>query len=432
MIKKEHIKYPDDNRPPANAAVPPGSQNTLRRPSVTNPQAQQQALQQTQQQNQPAQGQQQTQGQGQAPSRATSPTGTTTDRTMSPVGGRPNGAIVTQGQQGQQPQALAAAASAVASAVSHPNGRNGSVSVGTPLRPRREEDVESPDDDVVPAASSPPSEPFQQRTKSPQNVPGSRAISPTGGVQSNMLPSAVVAAAANANPTGRQSPVIMGPGAGGPGRGSPLVTGRASPVVLDRSRMVNGDVTAQSQQGQQGSGQIVTVQGLQQTSGQGVSPTINGFRPSSRTGHHHPHSLSQSHTPHQHQHQHTSSGGNVTADLVRDLKAKDVELDSVKRQMAWMKEVLARAAKAGFVPFVEGVDSAGIALASLGVGEEEGQGQDAKQVELALRFKQFRAVVQVMSFLFLVSITKTSSRRFANDECFVELERDDSTSEANI
>ena len=372
--------------------MPPGNQNTLRRPSVTNPQAQQQALQQTQQQNQQAQGQQQTQGQGQAPSRATSPSGNVTERTMSPVGGRPNGAIVAQGQPGQPPQALAAAASAVAaSAVTHLNGRNGSVSVGTPLRPRREEDVESPDDDIVPAASSPPSEPFQQRAKSPQNAPGSRAVSPTGGLQSNMLPSAVVAAVANANATGRQSPVVMGP-VGGPGRGSPLVTGRASPVVLDRSRMVNGDVPAQSQQGQQGSGQIVTVPGQQQIPGQGVSPTINGFRPSSRTGHHHPHSLSQSHTPHQHQH--TSSGGNVTSDLVRDLKAKDVELDSVKRQMAWMKETFAKAAKAGFVPSVEGVDSSGITLASLGVGGEEGQ--DAKQAELALRFKQFRAIVQVM------------------------------------
>jgi len=51
----------------------------------------------------------------------------------------------------------------------------------------------------------------------------------------------------------------------------------------------------------------------------------------------------------------------VTTDL-RDLKVKDVELDSVKRQMAWMKEVLAKAAKVGFVPFVEGVDFAGIAL----------------------------------------------------------------------
>jgi len=89
-----------------------------------------------------------------------------------------------------------------------------------------------------------------------------------------MLPSAVVAAVANVT-------VIMGPGAGGPGQGSPLMMGRALPVVLDWSRMVNRDVTAQSQQGQQGSGHIVTVQGLQQTSEQGVSLIINGFRPSS-------------------------------------------------------------------------------------------------------------------------------------------------------
>ena len=75
---------------------------------------------------------------------------------------------------------------------------------------------------------------------------------------------------------------------------------------------------------------------------------------------------------------------------MRDLKAKDVELDSVKRQVAWMKEALGKAAKAGFAFNVEGEGGGGLG----GVGALE-EGVDEKQAELALKFKQFRAHVQV-------------------------------------
>jgi hypothetical protein len=75
--------------------------------------------------------------------------------------------------------------------------------------------------------------------------------------------------------------------------------------------------------------------------------------------------------------------GNVAADLLRDLKAKEMELEDVKKQLAWMREGLGKASRAGYV-FADGD---GI--------EEGGEGE---RTELALRFKQFRAQIQVGHF----------------------------------
>ncbi|KAJ3505468.1 hypothetical protein NLJ89_g7400 [Agrocybe chaxingu] len=97
---------------------------------------------------------------------------------------------------------------------------------------------------------------------------------------------------------------------------------------------------------------------------------------------------------------------NVTADLIRDIKAKDVELDSVKRQVAWMKEALAKATRAGFVQTDrEGSPEIG------GVGGSD-EGQDSKHAELALKFKQFRAQVQTA----MAEQAKQASERVAEAE----------------
>jgi len=60
----------------------------------------------------------------------------------------------------------------------------------------------------------------------------------------------------------------------------------------------------------------------------------------------------------------------------------------------------------GFIPvvYVDYWDKSQHALVSLSVGEEEGQGQDVKQVELALRFKQFRADVPILAGLAISQI----------------------------
>jgi hypothetical protein len=97
------------------------------------------------------------------------------------------------------------------------------------------------------------------------------------------------------------------------------------------------------------------------------SPTINGFaRPGSRGG----------------------SIGNVTADLIRDMKVKDAELDAMKRQMLWMKQALAKASMClGIFTRIEmQVEGAS------GGAEDSGEGRKA---EMVLKFKQFKAHIPV-------------------------------------
>lgn len=100
------------------------------------------------------------------------------------------------------------------------------------------------------------------------------------------------------------------------------------------------------------------------------SPQMNGhFRSGSRTG--------------------NGSIGNVTADLVRDLKSKEAEVEGLKRQMIWMREALGKASRAGFI------------YTDRDMGDiENGSSPDN---ELVLKFKQFRAQMQVWCIFFNIS-----------------------------
>lgn len=92
-------------------------------------------------------------------------------------------------------------------------------------------------------------------------------------------------------------------------------------------------------------------------------------------GHHHTHSSSRN-----------ISMGNVTADLLRDLRVKDAEMEGLRRQMAWMKESLGKASRSGYIY----VDRDGH---EVNQGIEEGG--DSKYADLVLKFKQFKLHVQV-------------------------------------
>lgn len=48
-------------------------------------------------------------------------------------------------------------------------------------------------------------------------------------------------------------------------------------------------------------------------------------------------------------HAKAGSTGNITADLVRDLKAKEAEIEALKKREAWMKAALTKASRSGFV-----------------------------------------------------------------------------------
>ncbi|GLB35974.1 putative kelch motif containing protein [Lyophyllum shimeji] len=219
-----------------------------------------------------------------------------------------------------------------------------------PMRPRREDDegLGTDEGDVGTSESHGTRErtmsPDQQaRSKSPaQSGPGSRAVSPNG--------DAYVVSQQPASMVGLMN------GAGG----------RSSPAVMERDR---------------------TKTPTDAFYGSNVNPPgspaagANGFghhRPGSRTG--------------------GGSVGNVTADLIRDLKAKEVELEVVRKQVAWMKEALGKASKAGFAS----------ADVELGEGREDG-GQNA---EMALKFKQFKAQIQTV----MVEQARQASERVAEAE----------------
>jgi len=142
------------------------------------------------------------------------------------------------------------------------------------------------------------------------------------------------------------------------GRGSPAisaVTGRTSPAVLASTERTSPVVSYPASQN-------------------GSSLALNGSFPTrsgSGAG--------------------TGSVSSVAADLVKDLKAKDFELDGLKRQMSWMKEALLKAAKAGYV-LSDRQGSPDLAIG--GVSSLEGH----DRAELLFKFKQFRADVQVRRF----------------------------------
>lgn len=198
-----------------------------------------------------------------------------------------------------------------------------------PVRPRRDDDGEVLNEDSYDAATSESFHPSRDRMMSPEyqqqqqqanraKSPPNRAISPEQQGQQYQQPN--IMGSVN-GVTGRSSPALTGSSAQQTGRSSPMNTGRASPMTGRASPVVDirANKPAQPPEG---------YYAQQQIAAQNQPPSSNGYvRPGSRG------------------HGGQGSVGNVAADLVRDLKAKEVEMDSLKRQMTWMKEALGRATK---------------------------------------------------------------------------------------
>lgn len=160
----------------------------------------------------------------------------------------------------------------------NPNGKG-----RPPSRPKREDDEIIIDDN----ADTRTSESYtRERTVSPDQGPPSRAKSPG---QHNVASRGMSPNGESQNPSGQQPNMVgmtMATVNGVAGRSSPAVDRERSKTPTDGSHSTSGP------------------------SG------INGFvRPASRTG--------------------NGSVGNVAADLLRDLKAKELELESTKKQLAW-------------------------------------------------------------------------------------------------
>lgn len=96
------------------------------------------------------------------------------------------------------------------------------------------------------------------------------------------------------------------------------------------------------------------------------------------------------------------STGNVAADLVRDMRAKDAELETLRRRETWMKAALSKATKAGFVwPDHQQHDNEDIddlfggLMSSPNSTSPDSSGDVRKLAEIAIKLKQERAMLQV-------------------------------------
>lgn len=94
-------------------------------------------------------------------------------------------------------------------------------------------------------------------------------------------------------------------------------------------------------------------------------------------------------------HSRNGSVGNMSTDVIRDLKAKEAELEAMKKRELWMKEALLKATRSGFV-YPDRDSSEAEALGLNGGAEET---SDQRVMEMALKFKQFRAQIQVRSYV---------------------------------
>ncbi|KAF9040391.1 hypothetical protein BDZ89DRAFT_1060481 [Hymenopellis radicata] len=113
-----------------------------------------------------------------------------------------------------------------------------------------------------------------------------------------------------------------------------------------------------------------------------ASPTVNGY---------HHHSASRQ-----------GSVGNVTGDLLREIKAREGDLESMRRQMLWMKEALVKASRSGYIY----ADKDG------SYEDSSLDGVDGANAELLLKFKQFKAHMQTA----LVEQAQRASEHVADAE----------------
>lgn len=85
------------------------------------------------------------------------------------------------------------------------------------------------------------------------------------------------------------------------------------------------------------------------------------------------------------------STGNITADLIRDLKEKEGEMEAMKKREAWMKAALAKATRSGFIyPDEDMLDE-----------ESDDDDIDSRKVaDMVMNLKHFKAKIQVCPLRF--------------------------------
>jgi len=275
-----------------------------------------------------------------SPTGPVGPDGEELRRAISPPGTRPG----TRTPNGSTSQSAPGAANVGV------NGRG-----KTPTRPRRD------DDDIT---STDDGHGTDTGTASDPSVSAARAPSPTD------------------TPRAR-SPTSLG------------VAGRAmSPV--------GGEVYQQQSQVQQAAPSMTSLavninSGL---SARSPSPTVDRSKQpydalpqSTPAGSSLPNGYAHSHPPTHASGSKPGSTGNVTADLIRDYKAKEMEVEVLRKREAWMKTALLKAHRNGFVQ----IDEESIEAEELGLGDEAND-QQQRLADMILNFKHFKTQMQVRSF----------------------------------
>ncbi|KAI6136483.1 hypothetical protein F5141DRAFT_1074919 [Pisolithus sp. B1] len=128
-----------------------------------------------------------------------------------------------------------------------------------------------------------------------------------------------------------------------------------------------------------------------------VQPSPSGS--SLANGYAHPH--------HAHGGSKLGSTGNVAADLIRDYKAKEIEVEVLRKREAWMKTALLKAHRNGFTQF----DEQSIEAEDLSLGEETSDEQQ-KLTDMILNFKHFKTQMQML----LATQAREASDRVADAE----------------
>ena len=335
FVSPEHIKYPESNK-----VVPPntnGSTTNLARKSSTTPSPS---------------GSQPVPPSALNGTRAMSPTGPQSDtedlrRAISPPGIRPGT---------RTPNGMITPASAQ-NLVSMSNpGTN--TKVKAPVRPRRDEEETLGTDDGHTTDTGVTSESANAGSTGTRST--ERAPTPTDPqVQAQRA----------------KSPASFG------------ITGRAmSPV--------GGSIDGLGQQGQPTTITSVAMSMNGNLAARSPSPVIDRSKPPLDAFYQSSPSatpLSNSYThSHGHSQQKFGSTGNVTADLIRDYKAKEMEVEMLHKREAWMKTALLKASRSGFVQVDEELFDA--ENFKLGASAHDEQ---SKMADIILNFKHFKTQIQV-------------------------------------
>lgn len=84
------------------------------------------------------------------------------------------------------------------------------------------------------------------------------------------------------------------------------------------------------------------------------------------------------------------STGNVTADLIRDYKVKEMEVETLRRREAWMKTALLKASRSGFVQLDED------ALEAEDIDFQDDTSEEQRKLaDMVMNFRQFKTQMQV-------------------------------------